>query len=317
MSEREGPMWPGEGKPVAAEISERIRSILADAEAAADAMRHEAEEEAHARRRAAETEALRIIEDARREAERFLADRIHRVSELSDEILERGQSVVERLDAADQVRSELAGLVSSLGETAARLANEVRSMPGPRSPEIEVAPAAGPAPAPEAAVEPEVVAGPEPAGEREPEPIAEEPVAEQHEVEVILRAQGVPPEDAARIAPRVMEDPELALDLMARQELGLDPDELGSPAGAATSSFASFAVGALIPLLPFVLFVGGLGLVVAVAASGLALFGVGALASRLSGRPALFGGARMLLIGAAAAAVTYGIGKLFGVTMAG
>ncbi len=147
--------------------------------------------------------------------------------------------------------------------------------------------------------------------------IAEEPVAEQHEVEVILRAQGVPPEDAARIAPRVMEDPELALDLMARQELGLDPDELGSPVGAATSSFASFAVGALIPLLPYVLFASGVALIVAVAASGLSLFGVGALASRLSGRPALFGGVRMLLIGAAAAAVTYGIGKLFGVTMAG
>jgi VIT1/CCC1 family predicted Fe2+/Mn2+ transporter len=147
--------------------------------------------------------------------------------------------------------------------------------------------------------------------------IVEEPVAEQHEVEVILRAQGVPPEDAERIAPRVMEDPELALDLMARQELGLDPDELGSPIGAATSSFASFAVGALIPLLPFVLLAGATGLIVAVAVSGLALFVVGALASRLSGRPSFLGGARMLLIGAAAAGVTYGIGKLFGVTMAG
>src|SRR5215211_2073593 len=132
MSEGEGPMWPGEGKAVAAEISERIRSMLADAEAAAAGIRHEAEQEAHARRRAAETEALRIIEDARREAERFLAERIHRVSELSDEILERGQAVVERLDQAEQVRSELAGLVVSLGETAARLANEVRALPGPQ-----------------------------------------------------------------------------------------------------------------------------------------------------------------------------------------
>jgi VIT1/CCC1 family predicted Fe2+/Mn2+ transporter len=147
--------------------------------------------------------------------------------------------------------------------------------------------------------------------------IAEEPDAERHEIEVILRAQGVPADDAARIAPRVMEDPELALDLMARQELGLDPDELGSPFGAATSSFAAFAVGALIPLLPFLLLAFGTGLIVSVALSGLSLFVVGALATRLSDRPALFGGARMLLIGAAAAAVTYGIGKLFGVTMAG
>src|SRR5215216_1169363 len=152
MSEREGPTWPPEGKAVAAEISERIRSILADAEAAADAMRHQAEQDAHARRRAAETESLRIIEDARREAERFLAERIQRVSAMSDEILERGQTVIERLDQADAVRSELAGLVNSLGETAARLANEVRAMPGPKPPEIAGAgPAAPAAPAPEPA----------------------------------------------------------------------------------------------------------------------------------------------------------------------
>jgi vacuolar iron transporter family protein len=147
--------------------------------------------------------------------------------------------------------------------------------------------------------------------------LLEEPEAELREVEVILRAQGVPAEDAVRIAPRVMEDPELALDLMARQELGLDPDELGSPIGAAASSFASFAVGALIPLLPFVLLSFGSALLCAVVLSGLCLFVIGALAARLSARPALFGGARMLLIGAAAAAVTYGIGKAFGVTMAG
>ena len=147
--------------------------------------------------------------------------------------------------------------------------------------------------------------------------IADEPEAELREVEVILRAQGVPAEDAARIAPRVMEDPELALDLMARLELGLDPDELGSPIGAAASSFGSFAVGAVIPLLPFVLLAFGTALIVAVALSGFGLFGVGALAARLSDRPALFGGIRMLAIGAAAAAVTYGIGKLFGVSLAG
>ena len=138
MSEREGPTWPSEGKAVAAEISERIRSMLADAEAAAAAIRHQAEQEAHAHRRAAETESLQIIEEARREAERFLAERIRQVSELSDQLLARGQGVVERLDAADQVRGELADLVTSLGETAARLANEVRAMPGPRVPDSVV-----------------------------------------------------------------------------------------------------------------------------------------------------------------------------------
>jgi VIT1/CCC1 family predicted Fe2+/Mn2+ transporter len=153
--------------------------------------------------------------------------------------------------------------------------------------------------------------------EMERREIAEEPDAERQEVEVILRAQGVPREDAARIAPHVMADPELALDLMARQELGLDPDELGSPYGAAISSFVAFAVGALIPLMPFVLLSFAAALVVSITLSGLSLFIVGAMAAQLSGRPFLFGGARMLLIGAAAAAVTYGIGKLFGVTMAG
>jgi len=152
---------------------------------------------------------------------------------------------------------------------------------------------------------------------RERQEIVEEPEAERREVAVILRAQGVPPEDAERIAERVMDDQELALDLMARQELGLDPDELGSPVGAAMSSFASFAVGALIPLLPFMLLAGVVALGVAVVVSGLALFSIGALASRLSGRPGLFGGARMLLIGAAAAAITFGIGKMFGVATGG
>jgi VIT1/CCC1 family predicted Fe2+/Mn2+ transporter len=145
--------------------------------------------------------------------------------------------------------------------------------------------------------------------------LVEEPDAEREEIEVILRAQGVPVEDAARIAPRVMEDHDLALDLMARQELGLNPDELGSPVGAAASSFASFGVGALMPLLPFLLLGFGAALVTSVALSGLLLFVVGALAARLSGRPTLFGGLRMLLIGAASAAVTYGVGMAFDVTM--
>ena len=219
MSEREGPNWPGEGQPVAAEVSERIRSILADAEGAADALRHQAEQEAHARVRGAETEALKIVEEARREAERFLADRIARVSQLSDEILERGQSVVERLDEADAVRAELAGLVRALGETAARLANEVRAMPGPKTPEVASAPApssaapGAPAPAerrewaepdPPAVASPELTdADPEPgrtlapqAPEAgfEPEPEPESPVPGPIEPNAISLAEPEAPE---------------------------------------------------------------------------------------------------------------------------
>lgn len=145
MSEREGPSRPGVAHSGhASEVSDRIRSILADAEGAADALRHQAEQDAQARRAAAETDALKIIEDARREAERFLTDRIHRISLLSDQILDRGQSVVERLDEADTVRSELAAMVKSLGETAARLAIEMRSMPGPQAPGLDPPPSPRP-----------------------------------------------------------------------------------------------------------------------------------------------------------------------------
>ena len=214
MSEREGGTWPSEGKPVAAELSERIRSILADAESAADALRHQAEQDAAARRRAAETESLKIIEDARREAERFLADRIHRVSELSDEILDRGQSVVERLDEAERVRSELAGLVTSLGETAARLANEVRAMPGPRTPDI--APAGGSAapepvqpepaaPEPQPVVEPEPEPEPEAVAEPEPTPIRPE-ISEPNAVE--LRPVEAEPEAVGAVAAEPEPTPE-------------------------------------------------------------------------------------------------------------
>jgi hypothetical protein len=168
---------------MASELSERIRSILADAEGAAAALRHQADQDAQARLRDAETESLKIVEDARREAERFLADRIERVSALSDEILERGQSVVERLDSAEEVRSQLADLVVSLGETAARLANEVRAMPGPRTVTLGREPARRdwsepdpPAAGPETVVEPEPEPIPEALVEAEPEPLPE-PIA--------------------------------------------------------------------------------------------------------------------------------------------
>ena len=133
MDEREQPNWSAENQPGAAEVSERIRSVLSEAESAANAVRHQAEQQAQARLRAAETESLRIVEDARREAERFLAERIAVVSRVSDDLLRRGQSLVERMDAADEVRGQLASLVLALGDTAARLANEVRAMPGPSS----------------------------------------------------------------------------------------------------------------------------------------------------------------------------------------
>lgn len=151
----------------------------------------------------------------------------------------------------------------------------------------------------------------------EREELAASPEEEAAELALIYRAKGVPKEEAERLATTLLSDPRVALDTLAREELGLDPTELGSPWAAAGSSFVAFAVGAALPVLPF-LFLGDTAAVVASAAvSGVALFAVGAVVSLFTGRDPLFSGARMLLIGAAAAAVTYLVGAAIGVSVGG
>jgi VIT1/CCC1 family predicted Fe2+/Mn2+ transporter len=143
------------------------------------------------------------------------------------------------------------------------------------------------------------------------------PEEEEAELAASYRAKGFVPEEAARIAHRIFEDPDSALDLLVREELGLDPDELGSPWGAAAGSFVAFAAGAVVPVIPYV---AGGGLVVLLVSLGLslvALFGVGAAVSLLTGRGLIFSGVRQLGIGLAASLVTYAIGSLIGVTAAG
>ncbi len=142
------------------------------------------------------------------------------------------------------------------------------------------------------------------------------PAEEAEELALIYAARGIPIEDARRIATRLVEDPEKALATLAREELGLNPDDLGSPWGAAIYSFIAFGIGAVLPLIPFLLGLSENGIFIAAGLSGAALFCVGAALSLFSGRNALFGGARMLLIGAAAAVATYGIGSLFNVSVA-
>ena len=110
---------------LASEVSERIRAIISSAEAAANAVRHEAEQRAQVKRRLAEDEARRIVEDSRRDAEAFLAERIRRISELSDAVVERGEGVVMRLERAEEVRRQLQGLADALGESAEELAREL------------------------------------------------------------------------------------------------------------------------------------------------------------------------------------------------
>ena len=139
------------------------------------------------------------------------------------------------------------------------------------------------------------------------------PEEEAEELALIYNARGVPLEEARAFARRLIADPKVALDALAREELGLNPEDLGSPTGAALYSFLAFSAGAIVPLLPFLFGAGELAIALAGALSGLALFGVGAAMSLFSGRSALFGGARMLVIGAAAGAATFAIGRLFGV----
>jgi len=142
------------------------------------------------------------------------------------------------------------------------------------------------------------------------------PEVEQEELAAIYRAKGVADADAKRIAAQLMEDPAKALDTKVREELGLDPDELGSSWGAAIYSFIAFAIGALIPLAPFLLTSGDVAFMSALGLSFAALFAVGAAVSIVTGRSMLFSGLRQVLIGAAAAAVTYGVGSLIGANVA-
>ncbi len=143
------------------------------------------------------------------------------------------------------------------------------------------------------------------------------PEEEEAELAAAYRAKGFSAEEAARIAHRIFRDPETALDTLVREELGLDPDELGSPLRAAFGSFLAFAVGAIIPVVPYLFGGGTTALLVSLGISLVALFAVGAGVSLLTGRSMLFSGVRQLLIGLVAALVTYGIGSIIGVGATG
>jgi VIT1/CCC1 family predicted Fe2+/Mn2+ transporter/rubrerythrin len=139
------------------------------------------------------------------------------------------------------------------------------------------------------------------------------PEEEEAELAAAYRAKGFAHDEAARVAHRLFQDPDAALDMLVREELGLDPDELGSPWGAAIGSMISFAFGAAVPVIPF-LFGGGTTVtIVSLAASLVALFAVGAGVSLLTGRGLLFSGVRQLAIGLGAAIVTFLIGSVIGV----
>ncbi len=140
------------------------------------------------------------------------------------------------------------------------------------------------------------------------------PEEETAELALIYAARGMPEAEAHRLASNMTSDPQRALDTLAREELGLNIDQLGSPAGAAIASFLAFAGGAAIPLLPYLIGTGKL--IWSIGLAGVALFAVGCALSLFTGRSAFRSGLRMLLIGACAGIATYLIGSLLGVGLA-
>jgi VIT1/CCC1 family predicted Fe2+/Mn2+ transporter len=148
--------------------------------------------------------------------------------------------------------------------------------------------------------------------------IAEAPQEEEEELALIYQAKGLSQEDARKLAGHLMSDHEHALDTLAREELGIDPEELGGSAWeAAITSFCLFAAGAIIPVLPFLFLSGPAAVGVSVAVSAISLFLIGAAITLLTGRSVWYSGMRQLVIGLTAAALVYGVGRLLGVTLGG
>jgi VIT1/CCC1 family predicted Fe2+/Mn2+ transporter len=152
----------------------------------------------------------------------------------------------------------------------------------------------------------------------EREELEEFPEEERQELVLIYQAKGMTREEAERTAERTMRDKETALNTMAREELGIDPEELGgSPWVAAGASFVLFAVGAIFPVLPYFFTEGLRAVFLSMGFSAIGLFLLGAAITLVTGKGLLYSGARQVLFGLAAAGVTFGIGRAIGVAVAG
>ena len=151
----------------------------------------------------------------------------------------------------------------------------------------------------------------------EAEEIANSPEEEQEELALIYQSKGLPEDRARELAAHMMADKDSILDTLAREELGIDPEELGGSAyEAAFTSFFLFAVGAVFPIFPFFFWSGSFAIYMSMAISGVGLFIIGAAITLMTGRGILFSGTRQVLVGLIAAALTYGIGRLIGVSLA-
>lgn len=150
--------------------------------------------------------------------------------------------------------------------------------------------------------------------EVERQALRRDPDTEQRELAAIYVDRGIEPAMARELAGRMMRDPDTALETHAREELGISPSRLGSPLQAAASSFVTFAVGALLPLLPWLVASGTTAVLATVAVGAVAALAVGAVLGAFTGRSVVRSAGRQLLLAAVAAAVTYGIGRLVGVS---
>jgi VIT1/CCC1 family predicted Fe2+/Mn2+ transporter len=145
-----------------------------------------------------------------------------------------------------------------------------------------------------------------------------DPRGEADELQLIYESKGMKPEQAKALAQHMTSDKGRAIDALTREELGIDPEDRGgSPSQAALSSFVLFALGAIIPVLPYFFLSGASAFAASLGLSSLGLFVLGALGTIFTGKPALFAGGRQLVLGLLAAGVTYGLGKLLGVELAG
>jgi VIT1/CCC1 family predicted Fe2+/Mn2+ transporter len=154
--------------------------------------------------------------------------------------------------------------------------------------------------------------------ELEREELAAHPEEEVEELTLIYQARGLDTAAARAMAERQVADPGQALEALAREELGVDPQELGGSAWvAAGASFALFALGAILPVLPFLGLAGDRAVLASLGLSGIGLFGIGAAITLMTGKNAWFSGLRQLAFGLGAAGLTWGIGHLIGVSLAG
>ncbi|WP_109479431.1 VIT1/CCC1 transporter family protein [Paraburkholderia sp. C35] len=151
---------------------------------------------------------------------------------------------------------------------------------------------------------------------KEADELEHSPDAEEHELRLIYRAKGLESGEARRVASQIMRDKTAALDVLTREELGLDPAELGgNPWTAAAVSFCLFATGAIFPAMPFLWAAGGWAIVQCILFSTLALGAIGTFTSLFNGRSAAFSAMRQIAIGLVAAAFTYRVGRLLGVSI--